>query len=712
MMKLFLIAFLIFSSIANCTAQIKVTNLTCESLSAKGIFFVNDKMPEFGWVIHSDFQSDSQKAYEIIVSDAKDKIDKTIDQVWSSGKIYSSNSSNVEYVGNTLKPNCKYYWKVRVWTAKSKKSFCSDVNSFVTGTLESNYSTSTYKLTDELTNAVSFIEKNNGHYFIDFGKAAFGTLAFFISNDILNDSVEVRLGESIINANTVNVKPAGTIRGWSGKIKLKKFNGYSILVLPDFDYPKWAKPDDNVPIPHDIKNIMPFRYCEILNLRGKLKKEDVKQLAVIYPFNDNASAFTSSSDTLNKIWDLCKYTIKATTFCGVYVDGDRERRPYEADAYINQLGHYCVDNEYALARYSMEYFFEKPTWPTEWKSHSVFMAWEDYLYTGNTEFLSHFYERLMKEKTFLQPLNEQGLLKCTYRDGNQKNDIVDWPVIERDGYELLDINLVPNAFYYKSIVLMAEIAKVLGKMDDYSSFSKNAEALKSTINKTFFDPQKGLYIDAVGSTHTSLHGNMFPLVFGLVDANFKPKVVEFIKSRGMACSVYGAQYLLGALYQEGEAEYALSLLSSDSERSWWNMIRAGSSIALEAWDIKYKPNLDWNHAWGAAPANIIPRWMFGIQPIEAGFNKFRIKPQTANLKHGSLTIPTIKGPVKVSFDNNKELQTYRLNVEIPTNTTAEVYMPLKYKGKLTINGKKLKTNFKVKFYKLTLNSGKHQFINQ
>ena len=29
------------------------------------------------------------------------------------------------------------------------------------------------------------------------------------------------------------------------------------------------------------------------------------------------------------------------------------------------------------------------------------------------------------------------------------------------------------------------------------------------------------------------------------------------------------------------------------------MIRVGSTITLEAWDNKFKPNQDWNHAWGA-----------------------------------------------------------------------------------------------------------------
>ena len=117
----------------------------------------------------------------------------------------------------------------------------------------------------------------------------------------------------------------------------------------------------------------------------------------------------------------------------------------------------------------------------------------------------------------------------------------------------------------------------------------------------------------------------------------------------MACSVYGSQFLMDGLYEAGEADYALQLLTSDAERSWYNMIRVGSTISLEAWDDKYKPNQDWNHAWGAAPANIIPRRLMGVVPTEPGFSRIEIRPQPAGLEKASLRIPTIRGDVETAF---------------------------------------------------------------
>jgi hypothetical protein len=55
---------------------------------------------------------------------------------------------------------------------------------------------------------------------------------------------------------------------------------------------------------------------------------------------------------------MCKYTIKTTTFAGLYVvDGDRELH-CEADAYLNQTSH-CCGSEYAIARRTIGVFYRK-----------------------------------------------------------------------------------------------------------------------------------------------------------------------------------------------------------------------------------------------------------------------------------------------------------------------------------------------------------------
>jgi hypothetical protein len=104
------------------------------------------------------------------------------------------------------------------------------------------------------------------------------------------------------------------------------------------------------------------------------------------------------------------------------------------------------------------------------------------------------------------------------------------------------------------------------------------------------------------------------------------------------------------------------------------MIRSGSTITTEAWDNKYKPNQDWNHAWGAAPANLIPRKLMGIEPLEPGFRKITIKPQPASLEFAEIKHPTILGDVIASF-NNIPNESFQLEVTIPANSSADIYLP-------------------------------------
>ncbi|NIA11321.1 MAG: alpha-L-rhamnosidase, partial [Nitrospiraceae bacterium] len=202
------------------------------------------------------------------------------------------------------------------------------------------------------------------------------------------------------------------------------------------------------------------------------------------------------------------------------------------------------------------------------------------------------------------------------------------------------------------------------------------------------DRERGVYVDGEGTDHASLHANMFPLAFGLVPEKYVPGVVQYIKSRGMACSVYGAQYLLEALYNVGESQYTLDLMTSGSKRSWMNMIRVGSTMTTEAWDEYYKPNLTWNHAWGSAPANIIARKLFGIEPLEPAFKKVRIKPQPGNLQHAKLKMPTIRGTICCSWEvkNNR----FNFDVTIPVNTSAEVWLPTILKNTIKESGQGIK----------------------
>ena len=121
----------------------------------------------------------------------------------------------------------------------------------------------------------------------------------------------------------------------------------------------------------------------------------------------------------------------------------------------------------------------------------------------------------------------------------------------------------------------------------------------------------------------------------------------------MVCSVYFSQYLFEALYRAGRGEAALKLMTAEDDRSWIGMMKQGATITMEAWNRKVKPNLDWNHAWGATPLNAVSRFLLGVEPIEPGFKKISIRPQIGWLKNVEAKVPTVMGPVLIRISPDR-----------------------------------------------------------
>ena len=99
----------------------------------------------------------------------------------------------------------------------------------------------------------------------------------------------------------------------------------------------------------------------------------------------------------------------------------------------------------------------------------------------------------------------------------------------------------------------------------------------------------------------------------------------------------------------------------------------GSTITLEAWDAKYKPNLDWNHAWGAVPANVIPRKLMGIEPVEPGFRRIRVRPRTAMLERAAIRHPSPRGPIDLEV--TRSVDAWRATLTLPEGVDADVHVP-------------------------------------
>lgn len=406
--------------------------------------------------------------------------------------------------------------------------------------------------------------------------------------------------------------------------------------------------------------------------------------ALVYPFDTAAATFSASDKDLQSVWQLSKNSIEALNV-NFYTDSwTRERADYEADAYLQMQSTLYLTDDLSLGRHSMNYFGSRRTWPTEWPLYVILAAHDAWRQTGDPQQLRDTYTSLkakLPDAWFDDAT--QLIRKTTGADGCNSTtdcDIVDWPQTQRDGFVFRPYNTVVNALSYRAYRDMAAIATAIGETSDAATFTTRADALRTAINSHLYVSASGKYDDGMDESgkltaHYAVHSSAFALAFGVPEAAEASRVADYVASRGMPCSVYCAAFLINGLYAADRGQSALDRLTSTDVSSWMNMIKLGAGATAEAWDPSMKSNLTYSHPWAASPAFLLPSGVFGIQPLEAGYARFRVKPQPGDLTHATVTVPTVRGRIGAAFnyDSDKQLQ---LAVQVPGNAKADLSIPV------------------------------------
>lgn len=515
------------------------------------------------------------------------------------------------------------------------------------------------KVQEQRRDAATISDKGDGRYVVDFGRTWMGGIAWDALGATEGSQVQVRFGQVLDAAGSVKYQTSATntyLDTWT-------------LREGDQHLETWG--------------MRTFRYVEIVGATAPVTTETLKAVALVYPFDEDASAFASSSDNLEQVYALSKNTIEATNL-NFYTDSwERERTNYEADAYLQQMSSLYLMDDLSLGRYSMDYFRINRTWPTEWPPYVVLAVHDAWRQTGSTDQVRDYYENLKTKLPSSRWLDAgTGLIRKTSGSNGCNSqtdcDIVDWPTSQRDGYVYRQHNTVINAIAYRALADMAAMAEAIGEDADAAAYAKQAADLRDAINATLYDAQAGAYDDGADANlvltgHKSIHASAFALAFGVPEASERPRVAAFVKSRGMACSVYCAAFVVKGLYDGGDGQTALDLMTAEGTSSWMNMIRVGAGATMEAWDLSQKQNTSYSHPWAASPAFNVPSGLFGIQPLVAGYERVAIKPQPGSLEWGTIRTPTVRGSIGAAFRRDGDATT--VVASVPGNTAATVSVP-------------------------------------
>ncbi|MDT6979270.1 family 78 glycoside hydrolase catalytic domain [Levilactobacillus zymae] len=495
------------------------------------------------------------------------------------------------------------------------------------------------------------------HYLIDLGKEIIGSLQVHLKSAQIQ-RLNVVMGEQLTA---------------QGRVR------HHLACGPDYIETWTLVPGENNFRTLQMKN---FRYVEVTGFAGDLTPDSLRGWALQQPFDPDEGLFHSSDDLLNQEYNLAKYTIKATNQ-DVYVDSQaRERKPYEGDLLVNGNTSYVLSSHYSLARHSIDYLLDNPTWPEDYKLFNVEMAWQDYLYTNDVTLLEKRYA-VLREK-FNRGADGQDNFdeKVGLVTGN---GLIDWPIRERDGFVEGKYNTPFNAIYCGVYQLMSRIAAVTQHPADQDFYEQRAATIKQQMIAYLYDAKRGVYHDSLNADltvnqHAAHHSSAYALCYGVYDGQtMADRLSHFVANDGeFIGSVYFIYFMLKGLIDTGHSEDALRLLTNTDDHQDHKTFAAilkhlGATIAPEAWSNYYKPNLTLSHPWGATPGLTIVQGIMGIIPLEPGFKLFRLRIQPGDLTHLKVTTPSAKGIIQAEYTLEGDRKHIKVNV--PMNSRVQIELP-------------------------------------
>jgi alpha-L-rhamnosidase len=327
-----------------------------------------------------------------------------------------------------------------------------------------------------------------------------------------------------------------------------------------------------------------------------------------------------------------------------------------------------------------------------WADVATIAPWNMYLAYGDKRLLEQQYPSMKAWVGYMQGRSNADLWNTGFHFG-------DWlfyrPEDDNDGRSAItDKYLIAQCFYAHSTQLLINAAQVLGKTADVTTYTALLQRIKAAFLKEYATPSGRL----VSSSQTAY---VLALQFDMLPENLRDqaaaRLVDNIKSYGthLTTGFLGTPYLCHVLSRFGYLDVAYSLLLQENYPSWLYPVKMGATTIWERWNGE-KPDHSFetpgmnsfNHyAYGA-----IGDWMYrvtaGIDTKDdaPGYRHIIIQPRPGgSLTQATASLLTYYGAIKSSWQlQNGQLS---LDVEVPANTTATVYVPVKNNSAVQESGK-------------------------
>jgi alpha-L-rhamnosidase len=303
-----------------------------------------------------------------------------------------------------------------------------------------------------------------------------------------------------------------------------------------------------------------------------------------------------------------------------------------------------------------------------WADAGTVCPWTIWQVYGDTRLAARHFDMMVKWVEYCRR-HSKGLLRPNQGYG-------DWLSIGADTPK----DVLATAYFAYSAHLTAEVARVIGRLDEAQKYEELFLQIKAAFNKAYVTADGRIK----GNTQTcyvlALYFDLLPTAQRGAAARH---LVDDIQGRGVRLSTgfVGTSFLMPVLSQTGNTPLAYQLLLTDQYPSWGYSIKHGATSIWERWDGWtaekgfQDPGMNSfaHYSFGA-----VGRWMFqsvaGIDSASPGFKRLLIRPQPApGLTWVKASYDSIHGRIASAWTKTADGLT--LEITIPANTRATLFLP-------------------------------------
>jgi len=460
---------------------------------------------------------------------------------------------------------------------------------------------------------------------------------------------------------------------------------------------------------------------------------------VVHSSAEPIGRFNCSNQLFNNIYNLVRWAQRSNMMTVLTDCPHREKLPWLEQYHlngpalrynfdlntlftkaVNDMADAQLDNG-LVPNIAPEYFHAGEDWKKngfrnspEWGSSFIIVPWQQYLFSGDVSLIRRYYDQMKRYLAFLDATSTGHLLSTGLGDWYDIGPKPAW------GSQLTPVSFTASAIYAYDYEIMCKMAGLLNKTQDASRFEERRQVIRRAFNQKFYNQQTGTY--ATGSNTTCA----MPVVFNLVEPQNRERLMKILvdsisgHNNSFTSGEVGYRFLLKSLADNGYSDVVYRMNNQTERPGYGYQIEHGATSLTEKWDAGVGSFGSQNHFMSGQ----INEWFFndlvGISPdeVKPAFKNIIIKPAFVNgLDWVNGSYNSVSGLITVNWKRSDGK--IFLDVSIPPNTTAIVFIPANRASDITESGKPIAGAAQVTLLRpennnmvLQVGSGKFHFVTK